>query len=155
MIEMVAGVYGLRVKIGVDADGNSKYRVKGMGPNDGPFSIAPEQEARLVDKGLARYVDEPVEDAIVDDGAPIGFGEVPPEDFTGNTDEPVEDAVDEAQTRPIEDLSAKELRELGKEFGLNFKANASKASMIEAIKAAWPEESAEDAPTFDASEAVL
>ena len=155
MIEMIAGVYGLRVKIGEDAEGNAKYRIKGMGPNDGPFSIAPEQEARLVDKRLARYVDDPTEDGIVDDGTPIGFGEIPPDDFAPDGVE----SVDDAEVRSIEDMTAKELSELGKEYGLSFKANESKASMIEKIKAAWPEpaedEPAEDTPTFDASEAVL
>ena len=158
MIEMIAGVYGLRVKIGKQADGADKIRVKAMGPNDGPFSISPEQEARLVDAGLARYVTEPVEDPNVSDGAPIGFDEMPPDDFDTEAAGAVEE-VEEAEAHPIEELSAKELRALGKEYGLSFKANASKVSMIDAIKAALADdaedEPAEDAPKFDPSEAVL
>ena len=56
MIKMIAGVFGLRVK----KDGQ-KDHVIGMGPNDGPFSTDPEQEARLVRLGLAEYVNEPVQ----------------------------------------------------------------------------------------------
>ena len=145
MIKMIAGVFGLQVK-----QPGKKTRVVAKGPADGPFSASPEQEARLVDLGLARYVDEPAEDAVVDDG---GNEPMPPDDYVPEA-EASEDEADEQEARPIEELTAKELRELGKEYGLSFKANASKASMIEAIKAAWPEP-AEDAPAFDAAEAVL
>lgn len=156
MIEMIAGVFGLRVECGKDAENKPKYRVKGMGPNDGPFAASPEQEARLVKLGLARYVhDEPVADlddtdmtGDVDDGAPIGFDETPPEDF--DEAEAVEEIVD------LKSLSAKELREIGKEYGLTFKANDKKSTMIEAIAAAQNElADGEDAPIFDAAEAVL
>lgn len=148
MIKMIAGVFGLPVK-----QPGKKTRVVAKGPSDGPFSASPEQEARLVDLGLARYVDEPAEDAIVDDGGPIGFGEAPPDDYAPDA-ESAEDDVDEQEARPIEELNAKELRALGKEYGLTFKANAKKEDMIAQIKAAWPEP-AEDAPAFDAAEAVL
>ena len=154
MIKMIAGVYGLRVESGKDAKGNTKYRVKGMGPNDGPFSVDPEQEARLVKLGLARYVDEPVnvpDDEPAPDAAPIGFDETPPEDGEVDEAEIVEEIID------LETLSAKELRELGKEYGLTFKANDKKETMIEAITEAQSQVDAidEDAPTFDAAEAVL
>ena len=161
MIRMIAGVYGLRVEM---PDGRMK--VVGMGPDSGPFSIPAEQEARLVEDGLAEYVPgEPVEDEEAQDGAPIGFDETPPEDASEESldadeessdiaDEPVED---EGDTPAYEGMSAKELRELGAEYGLSFKANASKVSMIEAIKAQIAEldGDVEDAPAFDASEAVL
>ena len=53
-------------------------------------------------------------------------------------------------------MTAKELRELGKEYGLTFKAGMTKAEMVEALRGEWPQEAeAEDAPTFDAAEAVL
>ena len=52
MIKMVAGVYGLTVK---RADG-STY-VKGMGPKSGPFTLSPEKEAALVAMGAAQYVE--------------------------------------------------------------------------------------------------
>lgn len=152
MIEMIAGVFGLPVK-----QPGKKTRVVAKGPNDGPFDASPEQEARLVDMGLARYVNEPIaeEKAEADtDAAPIGFDEMPPEDFDGEADTDADDSIIDIAT-----LSAKELRELGKEYGLTFKANASRKAMIEEITAAQAEtaeeEPAEDAPAFDAAEAVL
>lgn len=163
MIKMIAGVFGLPVK---QPDG--KTRVVAKGPNDGPFAADPEQEARLVGMKLAQYVEQPkVEDEQIEtedeqpegdtDGAPIGFDETPPADFDDDAEideaEAVEEIVDLAM------LSAKELREIGKEYGLTFKATTKKDAMIEAITAAQAEEAegdpAEDAPAFDAAEAVL
>lgn len=148
MIEMIAGIFGLTIK---DANGKT-IRIKGMGPNDGPFSTTQEREAELVKKGVARYVNEPApdaEDEYTSEDAPIGFDETHPEDFGEDEAEAVEEPID------LETLSAKELREWGKEYGLTFKANASKASMIEAITAAQAALAvADDAPTFDAAEAV-
>lgn len=149
MIEMIAGVFGLPVK-----QDNGKTRVVAKGPESGPFNASPEQEARLVGLKLARYVTAPVEvdedDAeVVDDTTPIGFDETPPVDSVED-DAEVEEIVD------METLSAKELREIGKEYGLTFKANAKKSDMIEAITAAQAEtDDGEPAPEFDASEAVL
>lgn len=51
MIKMIAGVYGLKV---TRPDGT--HHIKGMGVGDGSFSLAPEEEARLVSLGVARYV---------------------------------------------------------------------------------------------------
>lgn len=161
MIKMIAGVFGLQVK---QPDG--KFRVVAKGPNDGPFSADPEQEARLVAMKLAAYVGEPkaedeqieTEDEQVEgdtDGAPIGFDETPPADFDAED----ETAEDEAEIVDLATLNAKELREIGKEYGLTFKANTKKEDMIEKIMAAQAEtaedEAAEDAPAFDAAEAVL
>lgn len=136
MIKMIAGVFGLPVN-GV---------VKAMDKNSDAFEASPEQEARLVQMGLAEYVT---------DGTPIGFDEAP-DDLT----------EDEAPETPLEDMSAKELRALGKEYGLTFKVGMSKAEMVAALDAHIAENIAdgvevdedeavyEDAPTFDASEAV-
>ena len=68
--------------------------------------------------------------------------------------------VDHVVEVELEELTAKELRDVGKQYGITFKANASKSVMIDAIKAAQTEGEAEeddgeDAPVFDASEAVL
>ena len=67
-------------------------------------------------------------------------------------DEPIEE-------RPLSEYSAKELREIGKDYGLTFKVGISKAEMIAAIEAAEADldtdcEDDEDVPAFDASEAV-
>ena len=160
MIEMIAGVFGLPVK-----KEGQKMRIVGMGPKDGPFSADPAQEARLVKLGLARYVSEEVaedEAENMEDMAPIGFDDMPPEyfdeddaeNFVEETEPAEEVAEDEGEPIDLSELSAKELREIGKEYGLSFKANASKASMIEAIGEAQAAE-ALAAPSFDAAEAVL
>lgn len=104
-------------------------KVTGIGPDDGPFELTPEREAELVAQGNAEYVV---------DAAPIGFDEQPPE-------------------KPIEEMTAKELREIGKEMGYTFKIGMTKAEMIECIKHGPPDAEADDgddAPTFDATEAV-
>ena len=141
MIEIICGVYGGK---------NGMKR-----PGDKPFSLSPAEEARLVARKVARYVEQPemleTEDQHSDaeaDGTPIGFDEIPPEDF--DEAEVMEEIVD------LETLSTKELRELGAEYGLTFKANAKKTDMIEKITEAQAQlaEDIEDAPTFDAAEAV-
>ena len=133
MIEMKAGVFGLRVN----------GSVKPMDKNSGPFEATPEQEERLVAMGLARYA-EPV--------PLIGFDETPP----------IGDEA--AEGNNLETMKLNELRTLGKEYGLSFKVGMGKPDMVEAIKAAMSaadaaedEEEApeEDAPIFDATEAVL
>lgn len=158
MIKMISGVYGMPVLNGK----GETVSVKRVGPEYGPFTLSAEQEARLVSRGVAVCV-EPVvtheqadymEDISDDtdeeeagDIGPIGFDDVPEEG---------EEA--EAEPIPLDELSAKELRAMGAEYGLTFKGNASKAYMIDAIAAAQAIEAAddgEDAPTFDASEAVL
>ena len=148
MIEMIAGVFGLPIK---DKSGKT-LRIKGMGPGDGPFSVSPEREAELVKKGIARYVEDSTadpDDTDIPNDAPTGFDETPPEDGADDEAEIVEEIVD------LKSLSAKELREMGKEYGLNFKANDKKETMINAIAAAQMElAGSEDAPTFDPAGAV-
>ena len=55
-------------------------------------------------------------------------------------------------------MTAKELREIGAEYGLTFKQGMSKAEMVEEMDALFaslePAEDTEDAPAFDAAEAV-
>lgn len=118
MIQMKSGVYGGK-------DGMKR-------PGDGPFSLSEQEEARLVNRGIAEYVG-------ASEGAPFFFDVIPPEES------------DEEEIKPLEEMSGPELRKLGAGYGLTFKGNASKVSMIEAIQEAW---SQEDAPSFDAAEAV-
>lgn len=147
MIKMISGVYG-------GVDGLKK-------PSDGPFSLSPAEEDRLVRRGVAVYTNElgpgpgwlPVaaesehSDDIHDDtGDPIGFDETPPDEL---------ETVDEVD---LTTLSAKELRDLGAEYGLTFKGNASRVYMIEQIMAVQEEMEAEetgDSPNFDPAEAVV
>lgn len=116
--------------------------VKPKTEKDAPFALTEAQEARLVGLGVAKYVNAPV----------------PPVEPENEPDEP---------EKPLEDMTAKELREVGKEYGLTFKVGKSKVEMVEAIKAEWPQEAeagadaeddAEDdgepLPDFDPTEAV-
>lgn len=145
MIEMISGVYGGK-------DGIKK-------PGDGAFCLSPAEEARLVRRGVARYTNEIVvepvapdadsntdSEELMEDIGPIGFDDMPP----AEAEEPVD----------LESLTAKELRELGAEYGLTFKGNASKSYMIEAITAAQAELEEDDSdcgpgPDFDPTEAVV
>ena len=96
---------------------------------DAPFALTPEQEARLVRLGVAQYVGE------VNSAPEVPTGE-----------------------RLLTDMSAKELRELGKDYGISFKVGVSKAEMVAAIEEAENEldtaDDSEPAPVFDATEAV-
>lgn len=148
MIKIVRGVYGFLDKNGI---------VRPKTDADEPFELSAEQEARLVNLGIAQYVgdvkdeQEPAEtdaeeteqEESEDEQEPIGFDETPPEE------------------RPLSDYSVKDLRAIGKEYGLTFKVGTSKDDMVKAIEAAEAEieanaedEDGEPAPVFDASEAV-
>lgn len=168
MIKMISGVYGMPV---THKDGS--VTVKGMGPKDGPFSLAPEKEKRLVDRGVAVYVNQPPveveqpqnEQPPVDDMVdPIGFDETPPD-----PDELPEGVIGIPAYN--EAMKVTELREIGAMCGLTFKVGMSKADMVAALDAYIAEntvegvevdengeiavDDTEPAPTFDASEAVL
>ena len=143
MIQMKTGTFGLPVN----------GLVKPMTKDSGPFKASKEQEARLVKLGLAVYVDE----------EPIGFDETP------NPDE-LPDGVVGIPEYSI-DNTANELREIGKLCGLTFNVGMTKADMVAALDAHIAENAVdgvevnedgeisvaedEDAPTFDASQAVL
>lgn len=147
MIKMIRSTYGLPVN-GV---------VKPMDKNSGPFNAGEAQEKRLVERGYAVYVDDVVEGA--DDSAPIGFGETPPQDFEELPELPEGvTAIPEYNA----DMKQTELREIGAMCGLTFPVGMTKKEMVAAldahIEANMVEgdefEDDDDAPEFDASEAV-
>lgn len=138
MIQIVRGVYGY-----LDQDGIVRPKTEA----DAPFELLPEQEERLVRLGVAQYVGNV---KLTQDLADLT-------EAVGAID------IDEApeEERPLSDYSVKELRELGKEYGLTFKVGMSKAEMVAAIEAAEAtlemdddDEDGDPAPVFDASEAV-
>ena len=93
-----------------------------------PFELTAEQEARLVGLGIAQYVDAPA---------------IPAE-------------IGEEEEKPLEEMTAKELAELGAEYGLEFKKGTKKADMIAAIKEAeTPIEDGLAAPDLDPAAAVV
>ena len=131
MIQITSGVYG---------DGMKRA-------SDGPFTLSAAEEARLVARGVAKYVTS---------AAPVSEAPAP--------------AADD-DNKPHEGMTLKELRDIGKEYGLTFKVGMTKGDIVAAILDAQnqPEpdedevsedeteeiEPDEDAPTFDATEAVL
>lgn len=142
MIKMVAGVFGLPIGNGI---------VERKTKDSEPFNASAEQEARLVKLGLARYVDAPVP------AEPIGFDETPDEDAKLPE---LPDGVVGIPEYSV-DMKAAELREIGALCGLTFKVGMTKAEMVAALDKHIEENTVvdetpdEDAPTFDAAEAVL
>ena len=154
MIQMICGVFGLPVTNG------DRKTVKAMDKNSGPFEAGEEQEKRLVALGIAEYVY---------DATPIGFDETPPMDPNADSDEETGEDDFELPEGVIEipeysvDLTAAQLREIGKLCGLEFKPNMKKQYMVDALDAhiaanmvdgAEIDEDGELVPAFDASEAV-
>ena len=145
MIKIVCGVYGHYI------DG----RVVAKNSESEPFSLTPRQEAELVAKGVAAFVDEVAEVSHTEASAPVGFDEMP-ELLEGVT------AIPDYSI----DSKADELRKIGKLCGLTFKVGMSKAEMVEALDGFFAEhlideDDAEDAeddgmdlPDFDPTEAV-
>lgn len=101
MIQMTSGVYG------------TKHGMKRS--SDGPFSLPAAEEARLVNRGVAEYVGEPVQQ-----------------------DEPA------AGAKSLDEMSLAELRARGKEYGLSFRVGMTKVAMANAIRAAEQLDAEED-----------
>lgn len=143
MIKIVRGVYGHYV-----TDPKSgKTRVVARDSRSEPFELTPEQEARLVSQGVARYVDK------AETGEePIGFDELPPDVGA------IENAA-HLDAEQLEAMTNAKLKELAEDMGIDTKKLTTKSKLIEAITDAAvipgeSEDGGEDAPTFDAAEAV-
>lgn len=145
MIKIVCGVYGHYI------DG----KVVAKNSESEPFSLTPKQEAELVAKGVAAFVDDVAEVSNAETSAPIGFDETP----NGSVESDIE--IPEYSI----DSKADELREIGKTFGLHFKVGMTKADMVSALDAFFAEKIDEDdadeaedddlgLPDFDPTEAV-
>lgn len=101
---------------------------------DQPVEVDEAQARRLVEqKGVAEYA--------------TSFSDIHPD---------VERAAAEPAGKAYHiGMTAKELREIGEEYGLTFKQGMSKADMVSKLDELFAGlEPAEDAPTFDAAEAV-
>ena len=138
MIRMVAGVYGLNIK----REDGSTY-VQGMGPESGPFSVDPNEEARLVGMKVAKYVGNAEQVSPAEAEPPV----LPdlPEGVVG---------IPEYSTRN----TVKELQAIAELCGITFEEGMTKAQMVEALDQHIADNTVEgdpdDAPTFDAAEAV-
>lgn len=160
MIKIISGVYGYRdPDTGLVVPKTSK---------DKPFSLSPEQEERLVSLKVAEYVgadeteaaQEPPEagddDETQPDAEKTARGGAEPQQGGDAS----EDACREQMQTLLDEMSAKDLREYGKELGLTFKIGMTKAEMRELIEEALSsltDEGGDDEepPKYDAVEAVL
>lgn len=115
MIKIIKGTYGYMDKNGI---------VRPKTADDAPFELTPEQEARLVDLGVAEYVTAPEE---------------------------LPDLPEEVQGIPEYNtgMKADELREIAKAMGLTFKAGTTKQEMVDAMDAFLAENSEEDGVDID------
>lgn len=114
MIQIIAGTFGYY----------NGRKVVPITNADGPQKFDPELEARLVKKGVAKYVDEkPV--------APAPAAE--PEREPGATSEP--DGTPAAPEYD-EDMKLDELKEVATAYGVDASAMRKKADIIDAIKEA-------------------
>lgn len=125
MIKIIAGVYGHKEGVSI----------KPKTANDAPFSLPPEQEERLVKRGVAVYVDaEP-------NAEPDNWIDIPEYHI---------------------DMKAEELRAIAKKLGISFKGGTSKGEMVKAINRFLEEHTDHEAPldeevqppAYDPSEAV-
>ena len=123
MIKIISGTYGHLIG----------GRVRPKTAVSEPFSLTPGEEARLVERGVAVYVNEAPAEA----DASIGFDNTP-------------DSIPEYSTRN----TVKELQAIGEQFGITFEEGMTKAQMVEILDQHLAESDPEDAPTFDAAEAV-
>ena len=125
MIQIIAGTFGYY----------NGRKVVPITNADGPQKFDPELEARLVKKGVAKYVDEkPV--------APAPAAE--PEREPGATSEP--DGTPAAPEYD-EDMKLDELKEVATRYGVDASAMRKKADVIaaiEATKAEQPDDGADD-----------
>ena len=96
MIKIVSGTYGYQDKNGI---------VKAKTPDDAPFSLEKSQEKRLVDLGVAVYVDQEP-DQVEDDNMPA---------FDENT-------------------NANELRKIAKSMDIAFPVGTTKKEMVEILR---------------------
>lgn len=120
MIKIIKGVYGYMENL----------IVRPKTSKDAPFELTPEQEKRLVDLGVAEYVDEPAPEL---PDLPDGVEAVP--EYSA-------------------DMKADELRAIAKGMGLTFKVGTTKAEMVAAMDRHIMENTVDEPPAFDAAEAV-
>lgn len=128
MIKIIKGVYGRR-------DGKI---ITPVTEADGPFCLDADKEKRLVDLGVAVYVNE-------DEAAPEAAEKVTeeaPEETAGD------DSVEESPEYS-ESMKLAELKEIAEKYGVDASGMKSKKEVIEAI-----EEARAELPGFDAADSV-
>lgn len=173
MIRMKSGTYGLL----------SNGTVQAKNKHSEPFVAGAEQEARLVKLGVAEYVHMEVQ-PVSEDMPPLPDGVVGIPEYSadmtvaqlreigalagltfaeGLTKAQMVEVLDNhiaahaaPPDKPLDEMTGKELRAYGALYGLEFAGNAKKADMVAMIQDAMAAqaEDDEDAPAFDATQAV-
>lgn len=118
---------------------------------DEPFPVETGRAAELVEQGIAEYATATVEINTEEDG----------EDAQIDAEEMAEDAIDDDAVN-LDEMSLDELKKFAETYGVKYKVGMKKADFIEAIRAAELEadeldeadDDGEDAPTFNAEDAV-
>ena len=132
-------------------DGRKSRYVVPVNRKSGPIDVDPEEAARLVEAGVAEYVnDEPAKvakapEAPAEETAPVEETEVPAEEtVTGHLD-----------GTDLESMTFAELKALAQDMGIETGKIKSKAGLIEAITAVEVEAPAdEDLPELNAEDVV-
>lgn len=117
MIKIVSGVYGYQDKNGI---------VKAKTSDDAPFALEKSQEKRLVDLGVAVYVDKVAEEMAEDD-VPV---------FDENT-------------------NANELRKIAKSMDIAFPVGTTKKEMVEILREHTEENAVDDDLEMPSIDVVL
>ncbi len=114
MVEMICGAYGAKGRL--------------IRPADGPFSLSAEEEKRLVNRGVARYVREYAEPA------PPAPPPDEPEESGGEETNPEESAESEPFSRDeLDDMTKDSLLKVAAQLGLEANARMSKAEILQVV----------------------
>ena len=126
MVEMICGAYGAKGRL--------------IRPADGPFSLSAEEERRLVNRGVARYVRESVT-------IPPGPPPSEPEESGGETLDPYGSMESEHLLHEDLDTMTKDsLLKITAQLGLEANARMNKADILQVIHNALTHTDESDLP---------
>lgn len=131
MVKIIKGTYGYW----------NGHSVELKTEKDGPFEMEPEKEQRLVNKGVAVYVDAPeveeVAEGVIDnnddfsvDGEVIGH--VEDDNIVITDEEVIEETVEDIKAE-LSEMSLEELKAEGEKYGIKYKVGTKKADFVELI----------------------
>ena len=123
MVQMISGVYGGK-------DGLKR-------PSDGPFSLTPAKEARLVARGVARYV-------LTDKEAAAAAEPRRAVSATDPAPAPVQDDPQPFADGDLMDLTKAELLEMAQKLGLDARKCRNKSEIIALIESFGGDDGGDD-----------
>lgn len=128
MIQIIAGTFGYY----------NGRKVVPITNADGPQKFDPELEARLVKKGIAKYITAPAAAQPEDPESPDPAGAPASQDpaATGGASEGDPETPDGELPEYNEDMKLDDLKEVAKAYGVDASAIRKKADVIAAIEAA-------------------